>query len=209
MISLKSKNPAFSILEKKVDTEWMQWFSPGWFSKGFWSYEADSSLASLCCRGSSRRGGLDVQPPWSRGCDWGRAVCWLCFITLASFSRIWNSSKAAVKYTEKLFRLWKTPPGTSVHLSLQDSIKSFCNPPEEHVMCQLWAFSLVWRSTLHLCSAFSSKLWVIPVYPAIKLQFLQKENLSFLIPLSSKNICCKVSIKGVNSLSPSWQCLWC
>lgn len=139
-----------------------------------------------------------MQPPWSRGCDWGRdrmpvVFYHSCFI----FNDLELVKSSSSVYKRSCSGFEKTLLGTSVHLSLQDSIKPFCNPSEECVMHQLWAFSLAWRSALHFCSAFSSKLRVIPIYSTIKPQFLQNENFLFLSLFSQKTYAVRSALKGL------------
>lgn len=63
--------------------------------------------------------------------------------------------------------------------SCLNNIKPFCNPSQEYVMSWSWGFSYVWRSALHLFSAFSSKLLLIPtIKKTPNPQFLHKEDLS-------------------------------
>lgn len=134
-------------------------------------------------------------------------VCWLYFITLASFSRIWNLSKAAVKYVRVLFRLWKNPPGTSVHLSLQDSIKPFCNSPEEcYVPLVGIQVGLEKHPASLLCFLFKapSDAYLSSYQTTIS----PKRELFFFYPSFLKILCCKISMEGLNTLSPSWLCLW-
>lgn len=162
-----------------MDVVGVPWFLLGQFSKVCQGSEADGSVTPLCSGWSSRRAA-----------------------SLASFSRTWNLSKAAVDCIREVIQALKnpsrhfcTPVLTRQHETFLQSSSRIYNVPVMWVQ-----LSLEKCPASFLCFLF--KALGDSYLSAIKPQFFHKESLSFYSLLPQRNHPLSSASKGLASLAP-------